>query len=178
MTIRLAPLSASDHTGWLDLARAYKAFYKTEVNEAGYERAWKRLLAGDRIHGLGATLDGRLVGITHYLFHTSIWADKVCYLQDLFVEQEIRGRGVARALIDAVAKAAREQGAERMYWLTQDHNATARALYDRVAKYNNFIRYDYPLNDPQRAPASAGATVLPTPSAAAVRAPLRSPRSK
>jgi len=57
----------------------------------------------------------------------------------------VRGRGVAGALIKGVAAAALAQGAERLYWLTQDHNATARALYDKVAKYNNFIRYDYPL---------------------------------
>jgi GNAT superfamily N-acetyltransferase len=57
----------------------------------------------------------------------------------------VRGRGIARALIEAVAEAARTRGAERLYWLTQTHNAAARALYDKVAKYNDFIRYDYPL---------------------------------
>jgi GNAT superfamily N-acetyltransferase len=73
------------------------------------------------------------------------WHDTVCYLQDLFVDPRLRGRGVARALIEAVAGAARERGAERLYWHTQDHNAVARALYDKVAKHNHFIRYDYPL---------------------------------
>ena len=74
------------------------------------------------------------------------WNEEVCYLQDLFVDPALRGRGVARALIEAVAKAALERGAERLYWLTQEHNAAARALYDKVAKYNHFIRYDYPLH--------------------------------
>jgi GNAT superfamily N-acetyltransferase len=145
MTLQVAPLARSDHERWLVLARGYKAFYKTEVTDAEYERAWKRLLEEDGIHGLGAHLDGRLVGITHYLFHTSTWAEQVCYLQDLFVDPEVRGRGVARALIEAVGTTASERGAARMYWLTQDHNTTARALYDKVAKHNNFIRYDYPL---------------------------------
>ena len=143
--IRVTPLARSDHERWLALARGYKAFYKTETTDAEYERAWERLLAEDRIHGLGAHHDGRLVGITHYLFHASTWAERVCYLQDLFVDPDVRGRGIARALIEAVAGAARERGSARMYWLTQDHNATARALYDKVAKHNNFIRYDYPL---------------------------------
>jgi GNAT superfamily N-acetyltransferase len=145
MTVRIAALAAADHPGWLQLARGYKAFYKTAVTEAQYARAWQRLLANDRVSGLGAHLDGKLVGITHYLFHTGTWNDEVCYLQDLFVDPAVRGRGAARALIEAVAKAARQRGADRLYWLTQTHNATARKLYDKVAKYNDFIRYDYPL---------------------------------
>ena len=138
-------LVAADHERWLVLARAYKAFYGTEVTEVEYGRAWRRLLAEDGVFGLGARLDGRLVGITHYLFHTGTWNREVCYLQDLFVDPPARGRGLARALIEAVAQSSRRRGAEKLYWLTQTHNATARALYDKVARYNDFIRYDYPL---------------------------------
>jgi GNAT superfamily N-acetyltransferase len=145
MAVRIAALAAADHPRWLELAGGYKAFYKTAVTAAEYERAWRRLLAEDRVHGLGAQLDGRLVGITHFLFHTGTWNHEVCYLQDLFVDPQVRGRGVARALIEAVASAARSRRAERLYWLTQDQNAAARVLYDKVAKYNGFIRYDYPL---------------------------------
>lgn len=83
--------------------------------------------------------------ITHYLFHTRVWAENVCHLQDLFVGPTARGHGVAGALIKAVADISRERGAARLYWLTQEHNATARALYDKAAKHNSFIRYDYPL---------------------------------
>jgi GNAT superfamily N-acetyltransferase len=145
MTVRIAALAAADHPRWLELARGYKAFYKTAVTDAEYARAWRRLLSNDRVSGLGAHLDGKLVGLTHYLFHSATWNDKVCYLQDLFVDPGMRGRGIARALIEGVAAAALAQGAEKLYWLTQDHNTTARALYDKVAKYNHFIRYDYPL---------------------------------
>jgi GNAT superfamily N-acetyltransferase len=145
MSVRIAALAAADHSRWLELARGYKAFYQTAVTDAEYARAWQRLLANDRVWGLGAHLGGKLVGITHYLFHTGTWNDQVCYLQDLLVDPELRGRGVARALIEAVATEARGRGAEKLYWLTQTHNTNARALYDKVAKYNDFIRYDYPL---------------------------------
>ena len=145
MTVRIAALAAADHPRWLELARGYKAFYQTAVTPQQYEHAWRRLLAEDRVHGLGAHLDGRLVGITHYLFHSGTWNNEVCYLQDLFVDPQARGRGVARALIEAVAKAARMRRAEKLYWLTQTHNTAARALYDKVAVYLDFIRYDYPL---------------------------------
>ena len=146
MPVRVAALAVADHARWRELARGYKAFYKTPVTDAEYQRAWKRLLANDGVWGLGAHHDGRLVGITHYLFHSSTWNEEVCYLQDLFIDPALRRRGIARALIEAVAKAALARGAERLYWLTQENNAAARALYDQVAKYNHFIRYDYPLH--------------------------------
>jgi GNAT superfamily N-acetyltransferase len=143
--VRIAPLHAGDRAGWEPLARGYKEFYKTPTADAEFDTAWNRLIRQDGIVGLGAKLDGRLVGIAHYLFHTSVWAQKVCYLQDLFTAHDARGKGVARALIEAVAADARKQGAARYYWMTQEHNATARLLYDKVAKWNGFIRYEFPL---------------------------------
>ncbi|MCX2865083.1 GNAT family N-acetyltransferase [Paucibacter sp. PLA-PC-4] len=140
------PLQASDRAGWEPLARAYKAFYVTEHDAATYERTWQRLLVGQEVQGLAAVdPNGQLMGLAHYLFHTSVWTGLSCYLQDLFVDPEMRGRGVAAALIEAVAKCAAAQGATRYYWLTQAHNARARALYDRVALHRGFLRYDYPL---------------------------------
>ena len=136
------PLVAADREAWELLARGYKAFYESVLPDAAYERTWQRLLQRDGIHGLGAWLDGRLVGITHYLFHTGIWSPRACYLEDLFVAPAARGRGVARALIEAVAAEAREAGTRRLYWLTHETNATARALYDQVAKRSGFLEYE------------------------------------
>jgi GNAT superfamily N-acetyltransferase len=143
--IEVVPLRASDRASWELLARGYKEFYRTPTTLAEFDAAWQRLMHGTEVHGLGARLDGRLVGIAHYLFHATVWAERACYLQDLFTHPEARGKGVARALIAAVADKARDGGAARYYWLTQDHNKTARALYDQVAKHNGFIRYDHPL---------------------------------
>lgn len=145
MTVTVRPLAATDHDAWLILARGYKAFYETETTAAEFETAWRRLIDGDGVHGLGAFVDGRMVGLVHHLFHTSVWARQVCYLQDLFTAPEARGQGVARALIAAVAAAAREAGAARCYWLTRENNRTARALYDKVATFHGFIRYDVAL---------------------------------
>lgn len=145
MTLHITALRHEDRAEWETLARGYKAFYETEVSPAGYETAWQRLVKRDEVFGLGAHLDGRLVGIAHYLFHTSVWAPRLCYLQDLFTAPELRGQGVARALIAAVGEAAREAEATRCYWLTHETNATARTLYDKVAKFHGFIRYDLAL---------------------------------
>jgi GNAT superfamily N-acetyltransferase len=145
MQLLVSPLAAEDHEMWEVLARGYKTFYETEASAAEYETCWRRLLGEDGIFGLGARMDGSLVGIAHYLFHTSVWAPTFCYLQDLFVAPEARGRGVGRALIETVAAVARDADAARYYWLTQEHNAAARVLYDKVARYNGFIRYEFPL---------------------------------
>ena len=143
--LRIAPLEPADRADWEPLARGYKLFYRTPTSDAEYGAAWRRILARETVFGLGAKQDGRLIGIAHYLFHASAWAERVCYLQDLYVVPEARGRGAARALIEAVAKAAREAGAARCYWQTKQDNATARTLYDKVARFSGFIRYDYPM---------------------------------
>jgi GNAT superfamily N-acetyltransferase len=142
MDLHIAPLTADQRAGWQPLARGYMTFYERTLPDADYDTAWDRLLRQDGIAGLAATLDGRVVGIAHYFFHTAVWAPTVCYLQDLFVDDTLRGKGIARALIAAVADEARARHAQRLYWNTQQHNTTARLLYDKVAKFNGFIRYD------------------------------------
>jgi len=148
MPVKTVALSPEDREAWEVLARGYKEFYATPTTDAEYSTAWERLLAQDGVHGLGAFLEGQLVGIAHYLFHTSVWARSNCYLQDLFTLPSARGHGVARSLIEAVAAQARAHGAARYYWLTQEHNAVARVLYDKVAKHRGFIRYDFLLREP------------------------------
>jgi len=143
--IDISPLRPEDRAAWEVLARGYKAFYETEVPDEGYEQTWQRLLRDTDIHGIGAWLDGTLVGIAHYLVHATIWEADACYLQDLFVAETARGQGAARALIERVADESRRLGASRYYWQTKQDNATARVLYDKVARFHGFIRYDYPL---------------------------------
>jgi GNAT superfamily N-acetyltransferase len=141
-------LEPGDHDRWVELWRAYLAFYQTELPADIYTATWQRILdPNGAIHALGVRDDaGRLVGITHYLTHAHAWSRAdACYLQDLFVDAAVRGRGYATALINGVADSARERGCFRLYWLTQESNATARRLYDRVAKFTGFIRYDFAL---------------------------------
>lgn len=144
--IEITPLREADRQGWQPLAVGYNAFYERVLPDPEYDRAGRRLMQGNEIHGLAARLDGRVVGIAHYLFHASIWFDPVCYLADLFVDETVRGQGTARALIEAVAAAARARGCPRYYWLTKQDNVRARGLYDKVGRFAGFIRYDYPVN--------------------------------
>lgn len=86
--------------------------------------------------------DGTLSGLVHYVFHPHLWRPEgVCYLQDLFTAREARGKGVGRALIEAVYDAADAAGAPAVYWMTQEFNYAGRMLYDRVAERTPFIKY-------------------------------------
>jgi GNAT superfamily N-acetyltransferase len=143
--IAIARLEAADRADWESLARGYKAFYGTELSDEDYARTWRALLADERVHGLGARQGGHLVGIAHYLFHAQTWSPDCCYLQDLFTVEDARGKGVATALIEAVAEQARARGALKFYWLTKQDNRDARGLYDRIARWKGFLRYDYTL---------------------------------
>ena len=143
--IEITPLREDDRRAWQPLAVGYNAFYERVLPDAAYDRTWRRLMKGAAMHGLAARLDRRLVGIAHYTFQTSIWFDDACYLADLFVDETVRGHGAARALIEAVAAAARSRGCPRYYWQTKQDNTRARALYDKVARFAGFIRYDYPM---------------------------------
>ncbi|MBO0736836.1 MAG: GNAT family N-acetyltransferase [Alphaproteobacteria bacterium] len=148
--IVVTPFASQDRERWAELWRGYLDFYETQLPPENYHHTWQRLIAaGGPIRGLGARLGGAtrpLVGIAHYLFHPHAWTTKdVCYLQDLFVDSTVRRAGCGRRLIEAVAAAARERRCYRLYWTTKEDNTSARSLYDRVARFNGFIRYDYPL---------------------------------
>lgn len=140
--LEISPLQEKDHCQWDKLVREYMAFYNTIRTDAEYDALWQRIAANREIHSVGARIDGVLVGFSHYLYHSSCWSSGVCYLQDLFVDEESRGRGIGRALIEYVAWQAKLKESPRLYWLTQSSNEAARALYDKVASHTGFIRYE------------------------------------
>jgi GNAT superfamily N-acetyltransferase len=130
-------------SAWEPLWQAYLAFYKTSVPPEVTDVTWQRLHDPDvPMFALGAFDGPKLVAFTHYVFHLSTWTvGRYCYLQDLFTAEEARGRGAARLLIEEVYRRAAEAGASRVYWLTHETNARARALYDQVADNAGFIQY-------------------------------------
>lgn len=143
----IRPLTAEDKAEWRRLWTGYLEFYESEVSEEVYETTFSRLLAGNagtdnEYRGLLAVIDGRPVGLVHYLFHRHCWkVEDVCYLQDLYADPEVRGQGIGRALIEAVYKAADEAGNPAVYWMTQEFNEVGRRLYDRIGKLTPFIKY-------------------------------------
>lgn len=143
--VQIRPLEATDRAEWARLWAAYLEFYGTSVDEQVYDTLFARLLGDDPqdFNALLALVDGKPVGLTHYLFHRHAWKiENACYLQDLYADPDVRGTGVGRALIEAVYAAADKVGAPSVYWLTQDFNEHARKLYDRVGVLTPFIRYN------------------------------------
>lgn len=143
--VTVRPLQQSDHADWRRLWTDYLTFYKTQLPEDVYELTWKRLFTEGEFEprGLVALVDGKPVGLTHYLYHRTGWSKaNNCYLQDLFAAQEVRGKGVGAALIEAVRHEAAKIGVNNVYWMTHETNTAARRLYDRVARQTGFIEYD------------------------------------
>ena len=140
----IAPITAADHDEWLPLWQAYLVFYESELADVVTEDVFARLVADRDLHGaIARDDDGVAVGLVHWLLHPSTWTTtSYCYLEDLFVAPTARSGGVGRALIAHVRERAAEAGAAKVYWLTQQSNATARALYDRVATSTGFVHYE------------------------------------
>ena len=144
-------VTEQDFKGWLPLWEGYNAFYgrsgSTALPAAVTRTTWARFLDPQvPVHALVAESDGRLLGLTHYLYHLSTTRiEPTCYLQDLFTAPAARGRGVGAALIEAVYEQAKAAGAYRVYWQTHETNHTARKLYDKLANHGGFVVYAKPL---------------------------------
>jgi len=147
MTVTISPLTRENKPYWAQLWYAYLDFYQTALPLDVYNATFEALLSDDPYSpfGLMAWADGRAVGLVHYLFHAHCWKPAgICYLQDLYVDEQARARGAGRALIEAVYAAADARGVPDVYWTTQDFNATARKLYDKIGRETPFIKYVRP----------------------------------
>ena len=146
-TIEIRTITPSDHAQWLPLWLGYNAFYgrdgATALAPEITATTWARLLdPAVPMRAFVAEQEDVLVGLTHIvLHHSTIQIESNCYLQDLFVSPAVRGRGVAKALIEAVYDFARHAGLPRVYWQTHETNSVARKLYDTVAERSGFIVY-------------------------------------
>ena len=144
---RIRPAAPAGRTDWARLWRSYLDFYETALGDDVYDATFARLLSDDpwSPRGFLYVHAGRPIGLVHYLFHAHCWRiGRVCYLQDLYVDADRRGLGAGRALIERVCRAADDEGADGVYWTTQDFNAAARRLYDQVGEVTPFIKYQRP----------------------------------
>jgi len=147
----IRPIRNIDYGDWLPLWDGYNTFYgrhgDTALDLNITETTWARFLNDhEPVHAFVAEQEGHLVGLVHFIFHRSTTRlNDVCYLQDLYVKNDLRGTGIGRQLIKAVYDAALAAESTRVYWQTQDSNVAGRALYDKVAKHLGFIVYSHEL---------------------------------
>ena len=145
----IRPIKRTDFDAWKPLWDGYNAFYgragATALPDAVTQTTWQRFFdPAEPVYALVAEQDGQLVGTTHYLHHRSTTRIALtCYLQDLFTADNLRGRGIGRALIQGVYAQARAAGIQRVYWMTHETNAAGRLLYDKVAQHLGFLVYTH-----------------------------------
>ena len=144
LDVSIRELNTLDKTEWLNLWHRYLQFYQSELAQEVTENTWTKLIAPERSHiyGFVAILNQEIVGIVHVIEHESCWTiQPYAYLQDLFVLEEFRAKGIARQLIEHVAIYTKQRHCDRVYWLTHKDNEIAQQLYDRVACKTGFIQY-------------------------------------
>ena len=143
VAMKIRELRRGDREQWQPLWDGYNLFYeRPEFPAEITDITWERFLdPAEPMHAAVAELDGKIVGIVHYLYHRSTTnIERVCYLQDLFTAPDARSLGIGRALIEHVYDEATKGGSRRVYWHTHEENP-ARKLYDQVAQVAPFRRY-------------------------------------
>ena len=143
MTVTIRVIEEKDKDQWLNLWAGYLEFYKSTISIEQTELTWKRLINNElKLFGFVAENEDGVIGFTHCLFRPSTWTETdYCYLEDLFVDPMIRGKGVGRALIEKVVELAREKKSKRVYWTTQEFNKNARVLYDSITPVSEYVQY-------------------------------------
>ncbi|MEV4775044.1 GNAT family N-acetyltransferase [Microbacterium sp. LWO13-1.2] len=140
-------IQQDDFEEWSVLWSGYLRFYESEIADDVTRATFDRLVKDRELHGaLAIDEEGHAIGLVHWLTHAATWSTgEYCYLEDLFVAPDARGSGSGRAMIAHVREWAEQAGCAKLYWLTQEGNATARTLYDRVATNTGFTHYQISL---------------------------------
>ena len=143
MTLDIRDAQASDETEWRRLWSGYLTFYKVDLAPEVTASTWRRIMDPASPVGMRvAERGGKLEGFAIHLSHPSTWVlTEDCYLEDLYVDEAVRGGGVGRALLDDLIALCGQKGWSRLYWHTDEGNARARKLYDSYVKTDGHVRY-------------------------------------
>lgn len=141
--VSVVAVQEDDYAQWLPWWLSYQQFYEVELSEQTTMTTWKRFFDADKeIYCAVAKQGETVVGFVHYVFHGSTWSvHDFCYLEDLFVDKNCRGKNIGKQLIEYVKQKATERECGRLYWHTQEKNQTAQRLYDWVAEKPGVIEY-------------------------------------
>ncbi len=141
--IKVVPAQAHEYKQWLPYWLAYQAFYKVSLSEEVTTETWLRFFdEAEPMYCAVAKQGDVILGFAHYIIHRSTWAvNNFCYLEDLFVAPEVRGKNIGKQLIEYVQQQAKDIQCARLYWHTQESNHVAQKLYDWVAEKPGIIEY-------------------------------------
>lgn len=144
--VRQADSADAEHIG--QLLHDFNTEYgdATPGPQALAERV-RDLIAGGEITVLLSPLVGAPAGVAVLRFRPRLWSGGLeCYVAELYVRPERRGRGVGRALMEAAIDVARERGADYMELGTGEDDTAARALYESLGFSNRGGETDGPVN--------------------------------
>lgn len=141
--VEIRPLTESDHVSWYKMWQAYLQFYNTSLAETVTASTWSKILDNNSsVYGFAAFKEGQLIGISHVVLHPNTWnTTECCYLEDLYVDNDARGLGVGKALIEHVYQFAHSKNCNRVYWVTDATNTNARHLYNKIALQTDVVQY-------------------------------------
>ncbi|MEE7531952.1 GNAT family N-acetyltransferase [Klebsiella huaxiensis] len=142
MVIEIREAGPQDKAQWLQLWEGYTKFYGSPQPQDVTEYTWQRLLdTASSLLGRVAVVDGKVVGFVICVLHEGTWVKTpICYLEDLYVDPQVRGRGIARTLMQSLQVEGIEKGWSRLYWHTRTDNP-ARRLYDEFTPADDYVRY-------------------------------------
>lgn len=153
MTVIIRGITEADKPQWVKLWKKYLAFYAStgvpaDLPDEVTNTTFSRFLDPKEPMGCLVAEDTEtkeLIGMCNYLWHRNTWAieDRV-YLNDLFVNEETRSKGVGRLLINELYKVGDENKTPSVYWMTQRFNHRAQLLYTKVAVRDGFVTYSRP----------------------------------
>lgn len=144
--MHIRPIAEKDREAWTPLWAGYTAYHDVTLPDAVTDSVWSRLMEADvPLNGLAVDNDeGQMYGFAHYVVHQNTWNPGcICYLEDMYVAENMRGGGAGRAIIRHLGGLAKENGWGRLYWHALKDNKQARRLYDSVADLSDYVRYDY-----------------------------------
>ena len=143
MTFVIRDAEPRDEAGWRVLWQQYLDFYEVSLSPEVTAATWARLIDPESPVKARLAFDGgKMVGFAIHLHHPSTWViGDDCYLEDLYLAPEARGKKIGKRLLNDLIKLARAKGWQRLYWHTDEENAVARRLYDRFVKADGHVRY-------------------------------------
>ncbi|MFJ5924161.1 GNAT family N-acetyltransferase [Kitasatospora sp. NPDC092948] len=143
-TPTVRPLAATDEARWRELFRQYREFYRLEESEEVVSRVWAWLTdPGHECDAFVAEADGAVVGFAHHRPVPSSYTGTTgIFLDDLFTDPAVRGRGVGRALVERLRELAAAEGRSFVQWVTAEDNRQAQALYDTLAERTTWVTYE------------------------------------
>ncbi len=145
----IRPAAHEDVEAILPLMLAYCEFYEVaDPDQDGLRRMAAALIDApdDQAFLLVADQDGVAGFAACGWKWSSLRAARIVVLEDLFVDPESRGGGIADELIKECAAISKRHGAPVLAWYTQPSNKRAQAVYNRVGgKPEQLIEYELEL---------------------------------